>query len=120
MVIYNNLQIYKRALALSKEVYVVTNEFPSDERFGLISQIRRAAVSVFSNIAEGSARGSNKDFSRFLSMAVGSITEVQAQFEFAVSMSFISQEKVKHILDEIIEVRKMITSYQNKIYETKK
>ena len=73
---HRDLDVWKSSIRLVSEVYVLTRKFPSDELYGLTSQMRRAAVSVPSNIAEGAARGSLKEFSRFLSISLGSLAEV--------------------------------------------
>lgn len=76
---YKNLEIWKRSVALATEVYELTNSFPQEEKYGIIAQIRRCAVSVPSNVAEGAGRGSKKDFKRFLNIAYGSIYELETQ-----------------------------------------
>jgi len=78
-----DLEVWKKSIDLCAAVYSATLSFPASERFGLISQIRRAAVSISSNIAEGAARGSAKDFVRFLYMARGSLAELETQLEIA-------------------------------------
>jgi len=90
---YQKLDIWKLGIELVKEVYVLTNEFPRDERFGLISQLKRSAVSVPSNIAEGYGRGSDKEFCRFLHIARGSLYEVETQIIIASELGFIDDAK---------------------------
>lgn len=80
---YKNLRVWEDAHALVLEIYNATRSFPNDERYGLTSQIRRAAVSIPSNIAEGTGRGSDADFARFVQFAVGSISEVDYQLLLA-------------------------------------
>lgn len=76
---YRELEVWRAAMALAKQVYELTADFPRDERFGLTAQIQRSAVSIPSNIAEGNARRSTKDYARFVSMALGSCAELQTQ-----------------------------------------
>ena len=74
---YKELKFWQFSRVFCKDIYAITATFPSDEKFGLISQLRRASVSIASNIAEGASRKSNKDFSRFLMMALGSCYEIE-------------------------------------------
>jgi four helix bundle protein len=83
---FERLEVWERAISFADTVYTITRAFPSDERFGLTNQMRRAAVSISSNIAEGSSRTSRKDFARFVEIATGSLYEV-------VSQSFISRNQ---------------------------
>src|SRR5690606_16003224 len=85
---FRDLRVWDEAMALSEMVYAMTNGFPSHERFGLVSQMRRAAVSVPSCIAEGNARGSTKDYLRFLSMSKGLLAELQTQILLAGRLGF--------------------------------
>jgi len=84
---------WNEAERLADEVYLITSKFPVEERYGLTSQLRSAAVSVFSNIAEGSGRGSYKDYVRFLINARGSIQEVLAQLYFSRTRKYITSEE---------------------------
>ena len=90
---YRDLEAWKLAIHMTKVVYRMSEYFPKDERFGLTSQIRRAAVSVASNIAEGWGRGTTTDYARFLRMARGSIYEVETQGVLALELGFVDQEK---------------------------
>jgi four helix bundle protein len=83
---FRQLNIWKDARSLVKDVYLLTSNFPSDEKFGLKSQINRCAISVPSNIAEGSARGTNKDFAHFLRISLGSLFEMETQLLLAVDL----------------------------------
>jgi len=76
---HKDLEVYKLSLNLVEDIYKLTEDFPSSENFGLTSQLRRAAVSLPSNVAEGSSRGSTKDFIRFLNIASGSLSEIETQ-----------------------------------------
>lgn len=92
---FENLEIYNLANDLVLEIYKITSHFPREELFGLISQIKRAVISIVLNIVEGSGRNSKKDFSRFISQAIGSLLEVKAALILAVKLNYISNETGK-------------------------
>ena len=85
---YQNLEVWKESIELVKAIYLLTHNFPEDEKFGLTSQIRRAVISIPSNIAEGSARYSNKDTARFVDIAIGSLAEVETQLIIAKELGY--------------------------------
>lgn len=87
---HRDLEVWQKAMDLARVVYAMTKGFPVDERFGLTNQVRRAAVSVPSNIAEGAARGSKADFIRFLRIALGSLAEVETQVLLAVDFGYVT------------------------------
>ncbi|WP_310047281.1 four helix bundle protein [Luteibacter sp. 3190] len=86
---FRDLEAWQEAMALTVRVYALSERFPSSERFGLCSQLRRAAVSIPSNLVEGHARGATRDFIRFIGMARGSLAEVQTQVEIAGRLGYI-------------------------------
>jgi four helix bundle protein len=92
---YKDLLVWKKAKALAVAVYRATDRFPKGELFGLTSQMRRAAISVASNIAEGQGRGSKKDFAKFLCMARGSLLELQTQLEIAEELGMGNEVELK-------------------------
>lgn len=100
---------------LASEIYLLTNSFPSIERFGLISQMQRSAVSIPSNIAEGSAKSSNKDFSRFLEMSIGSSFELETQLILATKLNYLESEVSISTQSKINELQKMIIGFKNKL-----
>ncbi len=108
---YRDLIVWQKAMELTKKVYQITKTFPKDEIYGLTSQIRRCSVSVPSNIAEGRGRNSNKEFIRFLNIALGSIYELQTQLELALSFNYISTFNDINKLS--IEVEKMLNALIN-------
>ena len=118
---YEKLKVYNNALTLTEEIYNYSRSFPSEERFGLTSQLRRAAVSVPSNIAEGCGRSTNKDTAHFLSIAVGSSFEVDTQLRLAQIFGYGDchqlTRKTKSIGMQIVALRNFILS---KDLETKK
>lgn len=87
---HKQLMVWQESMALVEQVYLLTASFPGDERFGLISQLRRAAVSIPSNIAEGAARRSSKEYLQFLAMARGSLSEMDTQLELSARLGFIA------------------------------
>jgi four helix bundle protein len=103
---HNDLRVYKESMDLVIEIYKITNSFPDSEKFGLTSQIRRAAVSIPSNIAEGAARESKKEFKRFLYISLGSASELETQIEISNRLSFIDDSKT--VNDKIYFIKRMI------------
>ena len=95
MVTFRSLRVWQRSIALAKAVYKISDRFPKEERFGLTSQVRRAAVSVASNIAEGYGRKSQLEFCHFLSNARGSAAEVETQLILARELGFVSESDLK-------------------------
>ncbi len=103
---FKDLIIWRKAMDFAKQVYVISKRFPSDERFGLTAQVRRAAVSVSSNIAEGHAR-QGKEFLHFLSIARGSLAEAESQLLLAVELGFIQEEHTVDALGLAVEIRRI-------------
>lgn len=112
---YKDLIIWQRAMGLAKFVYKITLQFPAEERYGLTSQMRRAAVSVPSNIAEGQARQGTKEFLQFLSHAEGSLAELETQLLLSVELEFAGQADVAPALKEIDELQKMLVALKRKL-----
>jgi four helix bundle protein len=112
---YKDLLIWQKGMTLAKFVYQLSARFPVDERYGLISQIRRAAVSVPSNIADGQARHTTKEFLQFLSHAEGSLAEVETQLLLSVDLRFANAEGIAPGLKDIDELQKMIVSLKRKL-----
>ncbi len=109
------LIIWKKSIELTKKVYLICQSLPLDEKFGLISQIKRSSVSVASNIAEGAGRNSNKEFIQFLGIANGSSFELQTQLILSVELNFLQKDEVNTILQLIIEIQKMNYVFQQKL-----
>lgn len=93
-------------MALVKEVYLVTAELPNEEKFGLFFQIRRCAVSIPSNIAEGAGRNNKKEFYQFLGIALGSTYELQTQLQLIIDLNFISETKIAPLKQLLLKYRK--------------
>lgn len=108
----NELKIWNKAIDLTVDVYKATASFPSDERYGLTSQSRRAAVSIPSNIAEGAGRNSMKEFNQFLGVANGSSYELQTQLVIANRLAMLDIELLNPLLIKIDELQKMTYGFQ--------
>jgi four helix bundle protein len=111
---FKDLIVWRKAIAFAKEVYTLTKCFPRDERFGLTSQLRRAAVSVSSNIAEGHAR-QGREFAHFLSIARGSLAEVESQLLLAVELGYLRPEQLAEVFALACEIRRMAVALAAKI-----
>ena len=108
---YRKLEVTGHARALTIAVYAATGRFPAQERYGLAAQMRRAAVSVMSNIAEGSAHGGEREFLQFLYIALGSATELAIQVDLAVALSLISDADGASLADQINHVQRMLNRF---------
>jgi four helix bundle protein len=105
---FRNLIAWQKAKQLVKEIYVLTKRFPKEEMFGLTSQLRRAAVSIPSNIAEGKGRGTSKDFCHFLVQARGSLFEAETQLELSRDLGFISDVELAKVQGSCDELGKVL------------
>lgn len=112
---YTKYDIWKEAINISVEVYKLTSSFPTEEKFGLISQLRRSAVSIASNFAEGCSRTSEKDFSRFLEIALGSAFELKTQLIISNKIELLSEEMLTDSLTKIDKVSRQLNSLRSKL-----
>ena len=110
---FKDLEIWKLSRIFCKLIYEITEMFPEKEKFGIINQMRRASVSIPSNIAEGASRKSNKDFSRFLEIAIGSAYEVETQLLISNDLGFLNEDKVVELTNELNEIIKMISRFRS-------
>jgi four helix bundle protein len=108
---FKELKVWQKSMTLCKMVYEITSTFPADEKFGLKSQIQRCAISIPSNIAEGSGRNGDKEFQHFLSIANGSAFELETQIILAKDFNYISDEHYSNITILLTEVEKMIYGF---------
>ncbi len=106
---HNNLDAWKRSIDFVVAVYRVTDRFPKEEKFGLTSQLRRAAVSIPANIAEGAARKSSKEFVQYLSHAQGSASEVETELLIAFRLGFVTQPHYDELCRDLDDIGRMIT-----------
>ena len=112
---YKQLKLWEKAIELVVDIYQVTATFPTEEKYGLTSQIRRCAISISSNIAEGAGRNSDKEFCHFLSNAQGSSFELETQIIVSEKLTLITKEKCETICNKLIELQKMNYNLQIKI-----
>jgi len=110
---HKDLDVWKKGMDLVEKVYAMSRAFPDTERFGLTSQIRRAAVSIPSNIAEGAARKSDKELLQFLSIAIGSLAELETQYLIAIRLDFVKEDGA--IINLITNEKKLLLGYRNYI-----
>ena len=111
---YQTLNVYKDAKALVVEVYRLLKQYPAEERYALCDQIRRAAISITSNIAEGMSRYSDKEKVHFLEIAYASMMEVESQLDISVDLEYISKEQLAVIADMIHSVGKQLSALRGK------
>jgi four helix bundle protein len=109
---YQDLIVWQKAMDLVIAIYAITKDFPTEERYGLASQMRRAAVSIPSNIAEGRRRGTGPEFQRFLLIAYGSGAELETQYEIGLRLGYIveNEHSCRALLDEIMRMLNAMTS----------
>ena len=112
---FKDLIVWQKAMDLVAEVYRITKQFPKEEIYSLTNQLRRAAVSIPSNIAEGQARQSTAEFRNFLSIARGSLAEVETQLLIAQRLNYLTQEQLSEIMTIHQEVSKMLPALMNKL-----
>ncbi len=112
---YRDLIAWKKAMDLVEKVYEETGQFPKEEIYGLTSQLRRAAVSIPSNIAEGQGRNSVNDFRRFLAISHGSLREVETQILIAERLHYLKQAQAEHLIDMASEVGRLINGLINSL-----
>jgi four helix bundle protein len=105
---YHELTAWQKAMDLVETIYSATRGFPANEMYGLTNQVRRAAVSIPSNIAEGQGRGAGKEFAHFLTIAQGSVCEVDTQLWIAARLGFLSEVDTAHLIAQTGEVGRLI------------
>ena len=112
---YQDFIVWQKATKLAIRTYKITQKFPAEEKYGLVSQLRRAAVSIPSNIAEGYRRAYPKEWAQFLRIAYGSGSEMETQFYISKELGYISQKDYLDVMDEMSEVMKIINALLNKL-----
>jgi four helix bundle protein len=115
---FEKLEVWQKAIDFADLIYSETRAFPSDKRFGLTNQLRRAAVSISSNIAEGSSRSSKSDFARFVEIATGSVFEVVSQAFIAQRQSFLSEDQFREIYADAEELSRMLSGLRKSLLST--
>ena len=117
---HRDLIVWQKSMDLAEAVYHLAAKFPANEMYRLCSQVTRAAASVPANIAEGSARGSRRDYSNYLSIAKGSLMETETFLMLAVRLRYISQTEAATAFDLVTEISKMLTSLRSQLREDEK
>jgi four helix bundle protein len=117
---FRDLKVWNKSHELALVLYKITSKFPKEELFGLISQIRRAVISISTNIAEGCGRGSNPDFNRFLQIALGSASELESLLILSKDLGYLSEKDFPSLVDQVIEIKKMLASLSIKVRNSSK
>ena len=112
---YKDLVVWQKGIALAKAIYQLTSKFPAEEKFGLVSQMRRAAVSIPSNIAEGQARHTTGEFIQFISHAEGSTAELETQLILSIELGFVAKEHARPHFVLLDEIRRMLNGLRRKL-----
>lgn len=115
---HKDLLVYQKSMDLVVSIYQWTEKLPESEKYGLTNQIRRAVVSVVSNIAEGAGRQTHKEFIQFLYIALGSLNEVETQLDISIKLDYLAEDDVK--FDELIHIRRMILKLIQNLKNRKK
>ena len=114
---FRTLKVWELSHRLTLEIYKVTGQFPKDELFGLVSQMRRSSSSIPTNIAEGCGRRTQTDFAQFLQIAFGSANEIEYQILLAADLFYITREKEVELSSKIIEIKRMLSALISKLRE---
>lgn len=105
---HKNLDVWKKSMDLVTQIYSLTKKFPKEELYGLSSQMRRAAISIPSNIAEGRSKRTTRDYVRFVNIAYGSASELETQLIIARNLGFATEAQLDAVIDELMEIGKML------------
>jgi four helix bundle protein len=117
---FRELEVWQLAMKLLEDIYALTRDFPSDERFGLAAQLRRAAVSIPSCIAEGHARPTTRDYIRFVGMSSGSVAEVETQLLAAASLGMVQADRIDEVIAKAERVGRMLNRLRSALEEKAK
>ena len=112
---HKELHVWKASIEFVTEIYHLTKAFPKEETYGLTNQIRRASISIPSNIAEGAARSSNKEFSYYISIAIGSIAEIETQLFISRNLGYLKDSDFEKLDTKLTDIRKMATGLKKSI-----
>jgi len=115
---FKKLNVWQKSIELVTSIYKTSKDFPTEEKYGLTSQITRAAVSIPSNIAEGSSRHSEKDYFRFLEIALGSAFELETQLIIVEKLEFLNSSELSKLIDETKSIQKMLSGLMSKLKRT--
>ncbi|SNZ00718.1 four helix bundle protein [Flagellimonas pacifica] len=112
---FKDLEIWKMSRTLCSDIYNAISSYPETEKFGIVNQLRRASVSVPSNIAEGCSRSSNKDFSRFSEISIGSMYEIETQLLISYDLGFLKKDKLDFLLKNLFSIIKMTSKFKSSL-----
>jgi len=112
---FREILVWQKSRLIVKEIYLISADFSAEEKFGLISQIRRSAVSIPTNISEGAGRGTDKDFSHFLDISEGSSNEVITLLFLAFDLNFLNESKMNELVVKMEEINRMINGFRKKL-----
>ena len=112
---YKNLHIWKESIKLARRIYELTSSFPANEKYGIVSQMTRAAVSIPSNIAEGAGRNTPKEFVNFLSIAIGSLFELHTQIVICEQIGYFDAETVKQLEIQTYSLQQQLSAFKQRI-----
>jgi len=112
---FHNLNVWKKSHLVTLKIYKITKSFPKSETFGIVSQLRRAIASIPTNIAEGTGRGSDKDFARFIQIALGSASESEYLLFLSLDLEYLNSTEYDELHKDIEEIKKMLTSLLKKL-----
>lgn len=110
---FRELKIWQRSMTLTENVYKIVAEFPKEEKYGLIAQIKSCSISIPSNISEGAGRATKKQFRYFLEISMGSCNELQTQLELSKRFNYLTIESADKLIDEVLQVYKMTLAFYN-------
>ena len=116
---FREYEVWKKAISFTKKIYILTNDFPANEKYGIISQIQRASVSISSNIAEGCSRFSEKDFARFIEISLGSSYETENLIIISLELNFINEHKYNELIQEIQIIQKQLSALYSILTKSK-
>jgi len=114
---FKNLKVWQKSHDLTLKIYKATLQFPKEEIYGLTSQIRRAGVSIPSNIVEGCGRNTDSDFGRFLNIAMGSANELEYQLYLARDLAYLKSSEFEQLLSDITEIKRMLNTFIQKLIQ---
>ncbi len=112
---HRELKVWHAGMSLAKQVYSLTRQFPKEETYGISTQLRRAVVSIPSNIAEGYARQSTKELLQFLAIASGSLAEIETQILLAAEFGYVREEESTHLLSNINQLERMLNAFRSQL-----
>lgn len=115
---FKELKVWQEGMSLAKDIFIVTRNFPSEEKYGLVSQMNRCTISIASNIAEGAGRGSNKEFNHYLNIALGSCFELETQLLLSNDFNYITKEQTQLLTEKACKVQKMLNGLKKSICQT--